>query len=245
MVPFPAYLTIDDAPSAVTGQKLDILEARGIVTAVWFCRGEFIEARPYVAELILQRGHAIGNHSWNHPTFSKMRLTKCKAQIERTEALIDEIHARAGIPRPAKWFRFPWGDKGAGTDLDLPGSPEGVEKAKALQEFLREHGFVAPPFKDVVYPAYKGWDVSGDVDTWWTLDTYEWALISRKPRDDLRTIDDVLRRIDNWVAEKSGDADRVASAEIIVIHDFEATAETFEPIIDRLVARGATFLPFF
>ncbi|NMC07786.1 MAG: polysaccharide deacetylase family protein, partial [Candidatus Lokiarchaeota archaeon] len=40
--PFPAWLTIDDAPSTDTPCKLDALAARAI-KATWFCRGEYIE----------------------------------------------------------------------------------------------------------------------------------------------------------------------------------------------------------
>jgi peptidoglycan/xylan/chitin deacetylase (PgdA/CDA1 family) len=236
--PFPACLTIDDAPSADTPRKLEALAARGI-KAIWFCRGEYLELRPDVGVAIIRGGHVIGNHSWNHPPFSNMRLSKARAQIQQTEALIELAYSRAGIARGIKVFRFPWGDKGAGTHLERPAQPDDAGRVSALQELLREFGFVQPGFTGVVYPAYPGHDLARDADTWYTFDAMEWALVSRKPREGIDSLDAVLARIDAHFKAKRGTAEPGCNLEIVIVHDFEATAHTFVPIIDRLVANGA------
>ncbi|MBN2151677.1 MAG: polysaccharide deacetylase family protein [Candidatus Lokiarchaeota archaeon] len=237
---FPACLTIDDAPSEDTTRKLSALEARGI-KAIWFCRGEYLDRRPDVAVAIIQKGHVLGNHSWNHPAFSSMRLSKARAQIQRTEALIDLAYSRAGIPRPARLFRFPWGDKGAGTHLERPPEPAGAERVRALQAMLREFGFVQPAFDGVAFPPYPFYDLAGDADTWFTFDAMEWVLVSRKPRDGIDSLDAVLARIDAHLRAKRHDVEARDRGEVVIVHDFEATARTFTPIVDRLVMNGASF----
>ncbi|MEX2716606.1 MAG: polysaccharide deacetylase family protein [Candidatus Sigynarchaeum springense] len=238
-------MTIDDAPSRDSARKLDILEARGI-KAIWFCRGEYLDQLPEVAVDIIRKGHVIGNHSWNHPSFSKMRLSKARAQIQRTEAQIDLAYSRAGVSRPVKMFRFPWGDKGAGTHLERPIEAVDAMRVRDLQAVLREFGFVQPAFEQVDLPHYPSYDLSRDADTWFTFDAMEWVLVSRKPKDGIDSLDSVLARIDAHFQAKQANPVRRGRGEIIVVHDFETTASTFAPIIDRLFANGARFsLPSF
>ncbi len=60
------YLTFDDGPTPrITEQILDILDNYG-AKATFFCLGNNAEVYPDLVELIIERGHAIGNHSYNH-----------------------------------------------------------------------------------------------------------------------------------------------------------------------------------
>ena len=59
------YLTFDDGPSKFTPMVLDILKAEGI-KATFFVLGEQVERNPDLAKRIVEEGHAIGNHSYNH-----------------------------------------------------------------------------------------------------------------------------------------------------------------------------------
>ena len=60
------YLTFDDGPTPkITEQILDILDNYG-AKATFFCLGNNAELYPELVESILERGHAIGNHSYNH-----------------------------------------------------------------------------------------------------------------------------------------------------------------------------------
>ena len=58
------YLTIDDGPSAMTPQVLDILDRYGC-KATFFVVGHNDEYFPYIAEAF-KRGHTIGLHSMTH-----------------------------------------------------------------------------------------------------------------------------------------------------------------------------------
>lgn len=60
------YLTFDDGPiPEVTPQVLEILDYYG-VKATFFMVGENIDKHPEVFEQVIQAGHAIGNHTYNH-----------------------------------------------------------------------------------------------------------------------------------------------------------------------------------
>lgn len=60
------YLTFDDGPTPkITEQILDILDNYG-AKATFFCLGNNAELYPELVEKIVERGHAIGNHSYNH-----------------------------------------------------------------------------------------------------------------------------------------------------------------------------------
>jgi peptidoglycan/xylan/chitin deacetylase (PgdA/CDA1 family) len=60
------FLTFDDGPTPrITEQILDILDKYD-AKATFFCLGNNAEVYPELVELILEKGHAIGNHSYNH-----------------------------------------------------------------------------------------------------------------------------------------------------------------------------------
>ena len=60
------YLTFDDGPTPKnTEQILDILDKYS-AKATFFCLGNNAELYPELVEKIVARGHAIGNHSYNH-----------------------------------------------------------------------------------------------------------------------------------------------------------------------------------
>lgn len=60
------YLTFDDGPiPEVTPKVLDIL-ARYKVKATFFMVGENIDKHPEVFAQVVQAGHSVGNHTYNH-----------------------------------------------------------------------------------------------------------------------------------------------------------------------------------
>ncbi|UVI30736.1 polysaccharide deacetylase family protein [Paenibacillus spongiae] len=59
------YLTFDDGPSKLTPQVLDILASNG-VPATFFVLGESADRYEDTVLRIVNEGHAIGNHSYNH-----------------------------------------------------------------------------------------------------------------------------------------------------------------------------------
>lgn len=60
------YLTFDDGPiPEVTPWVLELLERENI-RATFFCVGENVEKYPRIYQQILEGGHSVGNHTFNH-----------------------------------------------------------------------------------------------------------------------------------------------------------------------------------
>jgi len=60
------YLTFDDGPiPEVTEWVLDVLKGHDI-KATFFCIGNNIEKNPHVFQKVIDAGHVIGNHTFNH-----------------------------------------------------------------------------------------------------------------------------------------------------------------------------------
>ncbi|HTB07602.1 MAG TPA: polysaccharide deacetylase family protein [Bacteroidia bacterium] len=76
------YLTFDDGPiPEATPMVLDILNKYN-AKATFFCVGDNVRKYPQLYQRILDEGHAVGNHTFNHTDGWK---TKLKEYIENTE----------------------------------------------------------------------------------------------------------------------------------------------------------------
>lgn len=59
-------LTFDDGPwENTTEQILDILKQNNIKSTFYFV-GQAIQANPHLAKKVVEEGHAVGNHTWQH-----------------------------------------------------------------------------------------------------------------------------------------------------------------------------------
>jgi len=98
-------LTFDDVPDPrFTPQLLDVLN-KYHVKATFFVVGNRAKKHPELVSRMVREGHIIGNHSYNHPNFRKLRMKEFKSQIIRTENIIQNI---AGY-KP-KLIRPPYGE---------------------------------------------------------------------------------------------------------------------------------------
>ncbi|MDX2232166.1 MAG: polysaccharide deacetylase family protein [Leptolyngbyaceae cyanobacterium bins.349] len=60
-------LTFDDGPwKQTTEQILDILKQNNIKSTFYFV-GQAIQEHPSLAKKVVEQGHAVGNHTWQHP----------------------------------------------------------------------------------------------------------------------------------------------------------------------------------
>ena len=90
-------ITFDDGPNPIyTPQVLDILD-RYHVKATFFVVGYEAERYPNLVREIVRRGHAVANHSWNHPLLTKLRPAQIDQQISSTDQVIRQITGR--VPR--------------------------------------------------------------------------------------------------------------------------------------------------
>jgi peptidoglycan-N-acetylglucosamine deacetylase len=92
------YLTFDDGPhEEVTPFVLDVLADRKAL-ASFFLIGKNAEARPDLVRRIVEDGHALGSHTWNHLNGWKVP----------DQAYLDDV-ARAARIIPGNLFRPPYG----------------------------------------------------------------------------------------------------------------------------------------
>lgn len=89
--PGTVALTFDDGPNETfTPQVLDIL-ARYNVKATFFLVGAEVEKSPALVRRILDEGHAIGNHTWDHIDLTDLDEEGFRQQVDRTQTLLTEI----------------------------------------------------------------------------------------------------------------------------------------------------------
>lgn len=101
-------LTFDDGPNPdITPQVLAVLDKYD-VKGTFFVLGSEVAAYPEIAKQIVDEGHIIGNHSYNHPRFSELSDEEVLIEIEQTQAAIYD--ATNVLPT---LYRMPYGDGGA------------------------------------------------------------------------------------------------------------------------------------
>lgn len=97
-------LTFDDGPDKVyTSKVLDILHEYG-VPGTFFLVGTQVEKFPDTAKRIVDEGHSIGNHSWNHADLSKLSAAAIREQISKADEAMKQ--ATGVVP---SLFRAPYG----------------------------------------------------------------------------------------------------------------------------------------
>ena len=105
-----AALTFDDGPHPrYTPRLLEILE-KYQARATFFMVGEAAQKQQELVRLVAQAGHAIGNHSWDHPSLSSICGRDRRRQINDC--------ANATAPYGQRLFRPPWGHQSIASRLD-------------------------------------------------------------------------------------------------------------------------------
>jgi peptidoglycan/xylan/chitin deacetylase (PgdA/CDA1 family) len=98
-------LTFDDGPkeAEMLNQMLDILDQHE-AKAIFFINGFRAEKLPELVQLVDDRGHAIGNHSWDHLDLKKQSEQIVDQQIESVQQLVQDIIGETPV-----FFRPPFG----------------------------------------------------------------------------------------------------------------------------------------
>ncbi|MEO8439356.1 MAG: polysaccharide deacetylase family protein [Spartobacteria bacterium] len=94
-------MTFDDGPSEkLTPELLDLL-AQHHIHATFFVIGKNVAEHPEIVQRAVREGHEIGNHSWSHPAFGKMRDDRVRAELQKTDDAIQKaIGKRPLLMRP-------------------------------------------------------------------------------------------------------------------------------------------------
>ena len=149
------FLTFDDGPvPEVTPQVLDILAERG-VKATFFCVGANVERHPEILADILDRGHSVGNHTFDHVDGWKIRGIKYYRNFLKGASKV-----------PQGLFRPPYGRKLVGLPLEVERAglktitwdvadraeefPEPADYARDIVERARPGSII------LIHPMYRG-----------------------------------------------------------------------------------------
>jgi peptidoglycan/xylan/chitin deacetylase (PgdA/CDA1 family) len=103
--PSTLFLTFDDGPSPRHTERLLAVLARFSAKATFFLIGQNAESHRDIAEAIVAQGHSLGNHSFSHPRFRRIKDESRRMEIELTESILCSIDGRPTHP-----FRPPRGE---------------------------------------------------------------------------------------------------------------------------------------
>ena len=94
-------LTFDDGPDATyTPTVLDVLKQKG-VKGTFFLIGKRVEENPQIAKRIVDEGHLIGNHTYNHANLDKAG-PEVEQELSKAEAAFKPLGFTGnGLFRPA------------------------------------------------------------------------------------------------------------------------------------------------
>lgn len=97
------YITFDDGPHpTITPQVLEILKEFN-AKATFFCIGKNIESNNDVFNRIINEGHSVGNHTFNHNKGWKTKTKDYIDSVNKTENIINSLtdsHGRTALLRP-------------------------------------------------------------------------------------------------------------------------------------------------
>lgn len=97
-------LSFDDGPDVRwTPAVLDDLD-RYHAHATFFMEGRYVRRSPWLARQVVERGHEVANHTYDHPDLRPLDAATVRREITRA----DQAFAAAGLPQPTL-FRPPKG----------------------------------------------------------------------------------------------------------------------------------------
>jgi len=101
-------LTFDDGPNdPYTLNLLEVL-AKHNVKATFFLIGRYVKQRPDIAREVVQAGHIVGNHTFNHPLLIFKAESEIRAELNACHrALNDAIGEHSNLFRPPFGGRRP------------------------------------------------------------------------------------------------------------------------------------------
>lgn len=254
------YLTIDDSPSANFLQLCAFLKERDI-PALFFCRGDLISLYKDEVLQAIKDGFVIANHSWSHHWASKLGADMAIAEIIKTQNLIDELYARAGVKQMIKSMRFPHMDSGLGNwplppdqfsteeqddvrrvyatfynnDMDEPSMAQ-IALHDEIEESLKAHNFQQINFDNIDVNWFKTYTQSSAVSTQGTFCHPDWHLFKRHAHRG-QSVESLNKNFDDFVVRYP------QSNQILVMHDSVELWPYTQELIDHMLERGHKFLP--
>jgi peptidoglycan-N-acetylglucosamine deacetylase len=235
--PRVAYLTFDDGPSEWTHTFLDILRDKN-VKATFFVTakqlkgdkgldGTFVDnagrtvAFRDLLERIVDEGHALGNHTVNHPDLARITRAQVTSEIEQNELLINRALVRNGnLPRLLPLFRPPYGSPWY-TGIVAATPPRASER-------ISSHGL------NIM------WNITSTDAADWAIDESYSNTATPVPTEERPTYDQKVARIKASVLGSRQVQE--GAGFIVLMHDtHNATRDALPEIIDGLFDAGYEF----
>ena len=108
-------LTYDDGPNPrYTPELLELFERHG-AHATFFQIGKWVEREPALAREVQAAGHAIGNHTFTHPTLALCSSARVTEELARCHAASTEAGVHYAEVDGGQLMRCPWGRRRPGT----------------------------------------------------------------------------------------------------------------------------------
>jgi peptidoglycan/xylan/chitin deacetylase (PgdA/CDA1 family) len=108
-------LTYDDGPNPeLTPRLLDLLDRYG-AKATFFLIGEWAEREPGLIRETVARGHALGNHTYTHPTMPAHGAKRIREELRRCRAGVEASGETFSTIDGAALMRPPYGRRRPGT----------------------------------------------------------------------------------------------------------------------------------
>jgi peptidoglycan-N-acetylglucosamine deacetylase len=108
-------LTYDDGPNPEqTPRLLDLLDRWG-AKATFFLIGEWAEREPELIRETVARGHAIGNHTYTHPTMPAHGAGRIREELRRCREAVEASGESFSTVDGAALMRPPYGRRRPGT----------------------------------------------------------------------------------------------------------------------------------
>lgn len=180
-----AALTFDDGPHPeYTPRLLDILQKHQ-ARATFFMVGQSAQQHPEIVARAAQAGHAIGNHTWDHPSLPLISRRERRAQLQ--------AWAKAVAPYGQWIFRPPYGHQSLASRFDalLLGYKVITWNVPAYDWLDREAGWMADHLTQKIQPGSI--IIFHDV----LYHTIEQRYADREPM--LKAVDMVLERLGNRI----------------------------------------------
>lgn len=110
-------LTFDDGPHPKNTLKALQLLDKYDMTATFFMLGSRIDFYPDLVREVFNRGHEIGNHTWNHKQLTKISDAAIQEEVNRVDQVLLDINHQA-----ATVFRPPYGSTNTRVEqyVDVP-----------------------------------------------------------------------------------------------------------------------------
>lgn len=228
-------ITVDDLPfvgtyqpnkiSTATGRLLETFRQYGI-TAVGFVNEGYTrdksnaELKTKLLEDWLKAGHELGNHTWSHPSLTRVTLEEYQEDILKGEKISRDLSRRYG--KPYRYFRHPY----------LHTGNDSLKKY-GLEKFLDEKGYTAVP-------------VTFDADDWYFNQAYvkagrlgDTALQNYIGREYVKHTLAFLKYYEDLTLEVAGEP----ASQVFLIHANELNSLYLPAILSEMKAQGYRFIP--